>query len=194
MISLKCFATTLFLLASAAAMPVISLASQPRACVAGKPTPESYTWNFHREASQLLAGIQVDAMNAKNQADRLQNFAMDRNIGWKIHAGELTSIRAEVDDIGRKLCRLEAIRRAATPWQQKAIDQTASLVRLMAGNADDAVAFLNTNEAHFWMPTYREYVANLYHESGRLSNSVKTFEEYARVHREDVHLEHSLGL
>ncbi len=44
------------------------------------------------------------------------------------------------------------------------------------------------------MPAYREYVGNLYQESGRLSHSVKTFEEFAKVHREDVHLEHNLGI
>ena len=181
--SVKCLATTVFLLAGTAAMSVTSLAAPPQACVAGKPTPASYTWNFDREASQLLDSIRVDAVKAHDQADRLRATAMDPDLDWQTRAIRMASIREDVNDMAGKLCRLEAIRRVTAPRQQQAIDHTARLVKLMDDNTIDALAFLNANEGRFWQPDYRKYVANLDQESGRLAQSMKTFEEYAKVQK-----------
>lgn len=180
--NLKSIRTGMCLLAGAVVMPIALLASTPRACVAGKPTPASYAWNFPQEASRLLDGIQMDAASVKNHADRLEVFSMDQNIDWRVHGDVLNGIQSKVDDMGRKLCRLEMIRRVSTPQERKAIDQTASLVRLMADNTDDAINFLNARQANFWEPSYREYVGNLYRESGQVLHSVKTFEQSAKIH------------
>ncbi len=78
--------------------------------------------------------------------------------------------------MGRRLCRLEQIRRVAAPWQQKAIDDAASSVRLMGDNVQDAINFLEAHQADFWEPSYRQNVANVFNESGQLSQSVKDLE------------------
>jgi hypothetical protein len=191
--NLKHCATTFLVFAGMAALPATSLAAESHACAPGKPTPQSYTWDFRGEASRLLNDIQVDAAKAQQHASKLDVFAADPLISWQTHAGQLASIRREVNDMGRKLCRLEVIRRVVAPWQQEAIDRTAPSVRLMADNAEDALVFLNNNQGNFWQPDYQKYVANLDQESGQVSHSVKTFEEYAKVHSEDLHLRKELG-
>jgi hypothetical protein len=37
--------------------PALGAAVRTSACVAGKPTAASYTWNFHPEANQTLAEL-----------------------------------------------------------------------------------------------------------------------------------------
>ncbi len=162
--------------------------------MAGKPTPASYTWNFHAEAARLLNGIQVDAAKAHDRAANLDAYALDSAVSWQFHANQLATLKSVVDDMGRKLCRLEQIRRVTTPWQRKAIGDAAVSVRLMADNVQDAINFLNEYQNNFWEPGYRDNVSNVFRESGQLSQSVKTLEQYAKVHGEDLHLENELGV
>ena len=181
--SVKYFATTVFLLAGTAAMSVTCLAGSPQACVAGTPTPASYTWNFYREASQLLNGIQEDAVRVHDQADLLRATAMDFNLSWQSRAIRVAKVRKAVNDMAAKLCRLEVIRRVAAPWEQQGIDHAGRIVKLMDDNTIDTLAYLKANEGRFWVPTYREYVTNLDQESGQLAHSMKALQEYARVQK-----------
>jgi hypothetical protein len=175
------------LVALIAAMVALPLASQaaPQSCTAGKPTKASNTWNFRAEATRLLSGIQADAAKAHAHADKLNTYDLDSSITWQYHAHRLAELKNEVDDMGRKLCRLQQIRRVTAPWQQKAIDEAKVSVRLMADNVNDAINFLNEYQDDFWTPSYRLNVSNVFRESGHLSQSVKTLEQTAAVHGEN---------
>lgn len=186
-------ARTGYLLAAIAVTPVMSMGMEPRTCKPGQPTEESYTWNFPKEASRTLKDIRADAAKVENHADRLRNFSMNTSLSWQSHGSELRSIKAEVNQIGAKLCRLETIRTAALPWQRQAIDRTAVLAREMANNTDLAIKYLNTNQEHLWSPTYRQYATNLYNESSRLSQSIGSFEKLAKLRREEKDLRTALG-
>ena len=168
------------LIAGIAAFPVSSEAA-PQTCSTGKPTPASYTWNFQAEASRLLNGIQADAAKALYRADKLTNSSLNDAVPWQVQATQLAGLKHEVNDIGRRLCRLEQIRRVAAPWQQKAIDDAASSVRLMADNVQDAINFLEKYQSNFWEPAFRHNVGNVFHESAQLSESVKNLEQHATV-------------
>ncbi len=174
------------LAALVAGMVALPLAAQaaPQSCAAGKPTPASYTWNFHAEAGRLLNAIQVDAAKAYDRAARIDQYDLNSGMDWHFHANQLAALKSTVDDMGQKLCRLEQIRRVAAPWQQKAIDDAAASVKLMADNVEDAINFYNEYQNYFWEPDYRHNVDNVLHESGQLSRSVKTLEQYAKVHGE----------
>ncbi len=96
--------------------------------------------------------------------------------------------------MGRRLCRLEQIRRVVAPWQQQAIDRVAPQVRLMADSATDAINFLDANQGHFWEPVFERYSSNIFQDSGRIARSVTNFEEYAKAHSEEIDLQRSLGV
>ena len=174
-----------YLVAAIAVTPVMSMGAEHRPCTPGQPTEESYTWNFPKEASGILKDVRTDVSKVENQADRLRGFSMNTGIGWQSHASELSSIKAEINDLGAKLCRLEIIRTAVLPWQQQEIDRTAVLARGLANNTEQAIKYLNNNREHLWSPTYRLYADNLYNESGRLSQSIGNMEKLAKLHREE---------
>jgi hypothetical protein len=189
---LTCASGLAALIAAMVALPVTAAAAST-SCGAGRPAPASYTWNFHAEASRLLSGIQAEAAKAQNRAATLDSYALDSNVDWQLHASQLAALKHEVDGMGRKLCRLEQIRRVTAPWQQKAIADAAPMVQLMADNVQDAIAFLNQHEGSFWEPASQLNISNVLNESGQLSRSVKNFEQYAKVHREDLQLKKGLG-
>jgi hypothetical protein len=167
---------------------------ETHSCAIGTPTAQSYTWNFPSEARGLLGDVLSEARQARNHADNLQRFMSKPSSGWQLQAGELSQIREAVNDMSGKLCRLEAIRRVASPWEQKAIDQAAPLITEMANETRAAIEYLNDNETYLFNPDYTRYGTDLYQRSATLVNSVGEFAKFGQVHREDLRLERSLGL
>lgn len=140
--------------------------------VTGPPTAASYTWNFSREASSLLRDIHYDAVRASHAAIMFQTVARNPDESWAGRAYSLSQIRAQVDDMGRRLCRLETIRRVVAPWQQEAIGQIAPMVQYMADNTNDALHYLNTHQAAYWSPSYRTYSGRLYTQATAIRRQI----------------------
>lgn len=179
------------LFAGAMVLPAASV-TRSRPCTSGAPTAQSYTWNFRQEAQGLLDDVGTEAWQASYHADQLQNFSGD--IDWQEHAVELNAIRSEVNDMGNMLCRLETIRRVVSPWEQKAIDDAAPLIAEMANEAQSAITFLNDNHNHLFNPTYHAYSREMFQQSSRLARQMSQFEDFGKVHQDDIRLEKSLGL
>jgi hypothetical protein len=180
--------------AAMAASTVPAAAAAAHECVPGKVTAASYTWDFKGEANTILKDVQAEAQQALNHADRLQALARDNNVDWEIHAGHLSGLRSEINDIGDKLCRLETIRRVLAPWQQRVVDQVATTTRLLADNAQDAIVFGNDNREGLWLASYQRCVNNLYNEAKSLTRSVGNAVEFAGVSKEYRDLGHNMGV
>jgi len=96
--------------------------------------------------------------------------------------------------MGSKLCRLEAIRRVVSPWEQKAIDGAAPLITEMANEAQAAITFLDDNRNHLFNPVYHAYSEEMYQQSSKLTHQMNEFDDFGKVHQEDIRLGKSLGL
>lgn len=181
--------------AALAILPAVSAAAATRECIVQKPTPASYTWNFKQETNEIFKDIQSDAAQARYYSARLQRIAWGPDsASWVTDADQFDQISAAVNDMGRKLCRLEAIRRVAAPWQQKTIDRIADGVTLLADNTQDALAFGGTHRKALWMPTFQMYVNNMYAQARELTRSVGYAVEYTKVDRQDRVLQKDLGV
>jgi hypothetical protein len=175
---------------SAAAASATVPAAQ--ACVTGTPTAASNTWDFKGEANAIFEDVQAEVRQAMAHSDRLESYTRDPDISWQLHADLLLDLKGEISDIGSRLCRLEAIRRVVDPWQQRVIDQIATTTRLMADNAQDAIAFGDAHRLELWLPTYQAYLNNLRHEAASLTRSVDKAVEFAGVSKEYQDLRSSL--
>lgn len=180
------------LFAGALLLPAATVVN--RSCALGAPTAASYTWNFRSEAQGLIDDVAADARVARIHADNLDRFGLDPNIDWQTHAVELEAVRDAVNDMGTKLCRLETIRRVASPWERKAIDEAAPLIAEMANETEAAINYLNDHEDNLVSLTYDGYTSGLYQRSDKLVNDMNEFEKFSKVHRQDLQLEKSLGV
>jgi len=178
------------LIAPAAVLPKPSNSS----CMAGAPVPASYTWNFNKEADQLLTQMRHDAMKIRMAADDLQVLTNTPMVSWESHAWDLRVIRDEVNAMGAKLCRLEMIRRVVRPIDQQEIDRTAYTTRLLADNVEDAILFLNHHQHELWNPEYLTNASNIEKESTRLSRALTHLKEYANARGEVKDLSGTLGV
>jgi hypothetical protein len=186
-----------FLLSCACAFAMsvpAAFAAAPCECVAGTPTAASYTWNFHQEANQLIQGIQDDSTAASMHAAKLDSFADSPGLTWQAHASQLSYLKSEINDMGKKLCRLETIRTAVAPWQRTTIKRIAKDVVLMANNADDAIHYVTSHQRYLWNPTYENYTENLYNLSANLQKTADHAVEYARVRSRDRELNREMEM
>jgi hypothetical protein len=169
------------LLAGLSLVPVTSMQAAKPECVAGKPTAQSYEWNFKAEAAHLLQRVRKDALDARNQAGILEVKTEDPSGDWRFDIAQLSLIRDDVNDIGAAVCRLETIRHVVSPEEQQAIDSTVPLAQSMAGNAELAIHRLNHNQIDFWNPAYRTYARNMYIDAQKISTAIGHFKKHAKA-------------
>jgi hypothetical protein len=96
--------------------------------------------------------------------------------------------------MGKKLCRLETIRRVVAPWQQETIERIASQLPLMADNTAAAIEYVNAHQQDLVNPTYQRYADNLYSEATDLTQSAGNAVEYAKVLGEYHRLRNEVGV
>ena len=186
------------LLSGVASAMLASAAPRPRAtaesCVAAGPSDGATAAEFQREATAIFRDVAADSRNALDSANTLESFADSPELSWQGHALELSELRTDVNDMGAKLCRLEAIRADVAPWQQKTIDEIAAEVRLMADNTQDAIRFVNAHQENLWEPEYHKYVSNLDDEARQLTRSVTSAVHYANAQRHYQRMREELGI
>jgi hypothetical protein len=160
--------------------PVLALAATPT-CQSGKPTPESYTYNFPNEASNLLNREGMDAAKVRHDANLLQAYERE-NVSWQMYAGRLNRAATQVKKMDGTLCRLRTIKRVTSPWQKQMIARLAPQVTILTDQVNDAIQFLNNNEEYTWSPTLVGYFGDMYATSSNIHQDLRSVEEYARLH------------
>lgn len=185
------FGTTILSAAMVAAAPA-AVKKANCACVPGKATAASYTWNFKGETNRLFQQIQSDAQKASYHADKLASYNLDPQLDWTVHAEQLSSLKSEVNDMGKKLCRLAQIQRVGSPWQQAEIKRINKYVRLMANSTQDAILFGGSHTNELWLPVYQRYTNIIFNEAQSLSRSVNEAVQYAGVSKDFRTLGHDL--
>ena len=139
------------------AFPVVSQAVVLNPCVS------SNTVHSQKRTARQMDAVRTDAINLRDHAAELQTFARNPFMSWESHAEQLSFIRHDVNDMGRRMCRLENAGTSA------ALSQAQSIMPLAADNTEAAINFLNSNHRNsLWLPTYRRYVDNLYQEADQV--------------------------
>jgi len=116
-------------------------------------------WNFPSEASQLLQEIRSASHSLTANTSRLLSFT--HRVSWQGHAGELALVREQVNDVGERIQRLQAIRHALEPWQQQAIDAITPAAVSVASGTEAAIQYLNENRNFLWAETYKGHLKTL---------------------------------
>ena len=141
----------------------------------------AYNWAYAEEASGLLQQIQSLSFKAANNADLL-NIASRRNsLDWRSHAAHLGEISMHINEMGDKLDRLQEIQSMIAPWQQKAVEQVVPVAADLAGQTEEAIAFLNEHPIRLWTPTYTERVKAMSEHVDEINNTVGSFLDYGKT-------------
>jgi hypothetical protein len=135
-------------------------------CQCGKPTPESYKWNFTKEASQILSQIGADSVKIRNSAAQLEVPGGESYlIGWDGEADLLNRLRAQVNRMDSNICQLRTIAPVTTQKQQQAIKAVLPEMVIITDEAQSAIRFLNNKHYALWAPHYHEYAVAMYNSA-----------------------------
>lgn len=149
-------------------LPAATLAVTQPLCHCGPVTPESYKWNFSKEAAGLVSQIHFDAYRAKEIAGRLEAYDREPNlIDWQAHAALLDHEKYWANDMERKLCRLKIVARVLPADQQAEIKTLAPPVVEITNATQEAIVFVNDHPNQLFVPEYQALAPDLYSEASR---------------------------
>lgn len=165
---------------AALSLASVAFAATPPVCKCGSPTPESYKWNFSKEASSLLAQLHQDAYGVRNSADTLTEYDREPSlIDWRADAGTLASMKSQINNMDRVLCRLRIIERVLPSEQQAEINKITPAMLELTDTAQAAIHYLNNNENRLFVPTYTAYAGEMDSQAGRIERSTNAPAEKA---------------
>jgi hypothetical protein len=135
----------------------------------------SGTGTFGSDASNLLQQIQVDARGVKNDADRLQ--ALTRQpfvVDWHSDAGQLRSIRAQVNHMDKLLSRLRANESEVLPWQQETIDAIEPTLARLTNTTQAAIVSLNGDmeQAQIYYSNMYDFAHDMYNQARQIDKTI----------------------
>lgn len=141
---------------------------------------ETADWNFPSEASQLLEEIRSASHRLTDNTANLKSFGRG-GMSWQSHAGELMLIKEQINSVGERIQRLQAIRHVVAPWQQEAIDSVRPIALILAARAEAAIRHLNENQTYLWSETYQDHLTTLTTRAGQMKKSVTLHLELAET-------------
>lgn len=162
--------------AARGAMPAAS-AARAAAEEAALP-PESYTWDFQAEASELLGEINSLAAALHREAGTLESYARNSKMSRESHVAQLDLMRSHINDAGTRLARLQQIKHVTAPWQQSAISRLHPIAANVAEHTEAAINHVNENPSYLFAPSYQEHLAEAAEQAGELKNTAGNFLAY----------------
>ena len=164
-------------------LPAAVFAASAPLCKCGAPTPESYKWNFSKEAASLMKQINYDAYRAKSAAGILESYdrAERELIDWHADANLLSHEKYWANDMDQKLCRVEVIARVLPTNQKAEIKALAPAVIEFSNTTQATLQYLTAKPHELFIPAYEGYAPDLYHEAGRIETATAHAREYVEV-------------
>lgn len=151
--------------------------------------------NPHSEkVTELLASAETEAIELKHDADLMNGFARSSQLSWVRHRDQITLIKDHVNQTGKLLAELKAIRESAAPWQQQAIDQIEPLLRTLAATTEATINHLKEHQSGVQESTYKDYALANYQTAEKLAALISDFVDYEKAAEELEALQQKLAL
>jgi hypothetical protein len=158
--------------------------------MATSASAESRTDDAQRQVADRLAEFQRTASQLRRQADTL---IADRNsrLSWQTHSRHLGNLRDHVNELGRSLEELEAMRPAASENQRLAIEHAGRHLVSIAQSTTRAIELLNNQRRNIHFPEYGEVASDIYDHADTLHtklDAILDFED-AKVRLDELELQ-----
>jgi DNA repair ATPase RecN len=135
--------------------------------VATSASAESSTKDAQRQVADRLAEFQRTASQLRRQADTL---TADRNsrVSWETHSRHLGNLKDHVNQLGKSLAALEAMKPAASENQRLAIEHARPHLVSIAQSTTRALELLKDNRGSIHFPEYGEAASDIYDHADTL--------------------------
>lgn len=152
------------------AVTVLFVAALTASAFADTPKPTNVE---QRQVADQLADFKSSAYALRREADTLGSRANSRGT-WQTHAHYLGNVRDQVNQLGKSLAELEAMKPMASDSQKIAIEHAREHLVSVAQNTTRALELINDNRASVHFPDYVEAVKNIQTHSDALHSKLDT--------------------
>lgn len=171
-----------------------SLAASPLPRLAGETVTTSYGWNFQKEASGLLAETRGLTNKLYRDADTLAVLARGNQVSWQTHANYLNSVRSHINELGKRLERLQAIKHVVAPWQQQAIDRMVPVAVELATRTQSAITHLNENQRFYFAESYQQHLDAISDRAVELKETISGFVDFGQTQQKMERLQQQMEI
>jgi gas vesicle protein len=169
-----------YLLTAALLVPVGLLAA-PRTSAPATQTADPSCHSSPSKASLLLNDVQRQADQVKNDSSGLDYLSRENNMAWQFYAFRLTEIKSSVNQMGKDLHELEAMRGTAQSWQEREANRILPRAWVLADQTQAAIKLLNHNQLNYWATALPTDLQEVQAVSGQIDRSVRAVVEEAHL-------------
>ena len=146
---------------------------------------------IHPVVSDHLKDFKSTVFQMRREAAKLDSFLPGNQISWESHSRALRNLTDHVNELGRTLAQMEALKDVSGESQRMAIENARPDLVVVAQNVTQAIELLNENRRTTFSPDYDDAVKNVYKHSDSLYQKMDTLLDYesARTRLDKLELE-----
>jgi hypothetical protein len=130
------------------------------------------------EVADQLADFKRTAFEMRREADTLKSFTPHKRLHWQSHAYRLDALKSHVNEMGKTLAELEALKPLASENQGMAIEHARPHLVSVAENLTQAIKLVDENRNNVHWGEYGEAVNDLYAHADALHAKLDTILDY----------------
>ena len=129
------------------------------------------------KVDDLLAQFESRSIETRRDAAKLESKTRG-GLSWESHAHALNLMKDHVNDMGKMLAELEALKSQATLLQEKAIESARPHLQEIANGVEGAIAALNRTPRNLNSNEYNAMLHGIWTSADRLYRTVDTIIDY----------------
>lgn len=152
---------------------VTAQSTDPAESQGGKvKTHHEKVYTISDEAARTLKDVEEQAYEVTDHAGTVQAASRIEKVGQGFYASELQAMKEDLNAIGYKLQRLEALQQDEKSWERRTVARTTPLLKQVGATADEVIHYVDDNPQKLVFPEYQRMTLKLYNQSTALWKSL----------------------
>ncbi len=126
----------------------------------------------------MLARFESKAIETRRDAAMLESKRRNTRLSWETHSDALSVMKTHVNEMGKMLEELEAMKSKATLFQEKAIEAARPHLEDLAQRVAKAIGWLNESRGSIAAAEYKENLHGIWNDADQLYRNVDTIIDY----------------
>jgi len=133
------------------------------------------------QVADQLADFKRTAFEMRREADILKSFTPNKRLHWQSHTYRLDALKNHVNEMGKTLAELEALKPWANESQGMAIEHARPHLVSVAQNLTQAIELVRENRNNVYWTEYGEAVSSIYAHADALHTKMDTILDYGNA-------------
>ena len=125
----------------------------------------------------MLADFESKAIQIRRDAAMLESTRRNK-LSWQTHSSHLSTMKEHINEMGKMLAALEAMKPKATLFQEKAIEAARPHLEDMAQRVEKGMKWLNEDRSSVSKAEYKDNLHGIWSSADQMYRNVDTIIDY----------------